>query len=176
MHPHRAHDEVHPGPECRGNLLHGTIYNRKSTLRPEDEISRLRVWGSEMKLDYELLRHILAHIEEITDGQVRHTVSPETFSDSSIQCESFDVLAYHFDILCLNGFVEGEVLRSRLHGYRVATNIDYFSLTFEGHKLVDSMRSQTMWNSIKSRAQEFGVEGLKQIPALAISLLINSPA
>ena len=129
-----------------------------------------------MKLDYELLRNILEHIEEVTDGQERHTVSRDTFPDSLVQCESFDILAYHFDILCLNEFVEGMVLRSPLGGHRVATNIDYFSLTFDGHKLLDSMRNETMWNKIKSQAQEFGVEGLKQIPALAIALLTNSPA
>ena len=129
-----------------------------------------------MKLDYELLRNILEHIEEVTDGQERHTVSRDTFLDSPVQCGSFDILAYHFDVLCLNGFVEGTVLRSALRGHRVATNVDYFSLTFEGHKLLDSMRNETMWNNIKSRAQTFGVEGLKQIPALAISLLTKGPA
>ena len=128
-----------------------------------------------MKLDYELLRTILEHIEEATDGQERHTISRETFPDSAIQCVSFDVLAYHFDILCLNEFVAGGVLRSSLGGHKVATNIDYFNLTFEGHKLLDCMRNKTLWNNIKSQVKELGVEGLKKIPALAISLLINSP-
>ena len=87
----------------------GIIHNQDSTSIPEGrgENSRLTVRGSEMKLDYELLRHILEHIEEATDGQERHTISRETFPDSTIQCVSFDVLAYHFDILCLNEFVAG---------------------------------------------------------------------
>ena len=147
---------------------------RESTLRPQGTSSTLLVRGTEMKLDYDLLRTVLQHIEDVTDGQERHTISRETYVDCAIQCESFDVLAYHFDILWRNGFVEGEVLRPPLGGHRLATNIDYFNLTFAGHELLDSMRNQTIWNNIKSRAQEFGVEGLKQIPALAISLLTHS--
>ena len=60
-----------------------------------------------MKPDYELLRNILEHIEEVSDRQERHTISRDTFPDSLVQCESFDILSFCFDILCLNGFVEG---------------------------------------------------------------------
>ena len=90
-----------------------------------------------------------------------------------MHCESFDELAYHFDILCSNEFIEGKVSHSAYLGQKATTSIDYYNLTFEGHKLLDGMRSQTIWNKIKFKAQGLGVEGLKQIPALAISLLTS---
>ena len=117
-----------------------------------------------MKLDYELLTTILEHIEKATDGQERHTISREIFPDSTIQCVSFDVLAYHFDILCLNESVAGGVLRSSLGGHKVATNIDYFNLTFEGHKLLDCMRNKTLWNNIKFQAKNLELQDSRKFP------------
>lgn len=129
-----------------------------------------------MRLDYDLLATILKHVEEVTDGQERHTITRNTFSPSLIECESFEVLAYHFDVLCLNGFIDGNVLRTPYQGHRVASNVDYFNLTLQGHQLLDSIQNQAIWNRIKAKAQELGVEGLKQIPALAISLITGNPS
>ena len=133
-----------------------------------------------MNLDFELLKNILVHIEDVGDGEECHTVTRETLSDSRIQsatqCESFTDLAYHFDILVNNQFVNGQVLRMQLGGHKVASYIDYFNLTLGGHQLLDSMRNETIWNKIKSRAHELGVEGLRQIPGLAISLFTGNSA
>ena len=124
-----------------------------------------------MKLDYDLLKRILEYVEDVADGQERHTVTSHTFTNSAIPCESFDVLAYHFDILVQNGSVDGQVNRVALRGHRVVTSIDYFNLTLDGHRLLESIRHQTLWNKLRSHAEALGIAGLKQIPALAISLL-----
>lgn len=129
-----------------------------------------------MKLDYDLLKRILTNVEDVADGQERHTVTRHAFTTSQIPCESFDVLAYHFDILVRNGFIDGEVGRVALHGHRVTTSIDYFNLTLDGHRLLESMRHQTLWGKIKSQAEALGVAGLNQIPGLAISLLSGNGA
>ena len=76
-----------------------------------------------MKLDYDLLRNILEHVEETTDGDERHTISRSTFSQSPIQCESFKELSYHFDMLFLNSFMEDGVIRTTSGGHRVANHI-----------------------------------------------------
>ena len=129
-----------------------------------------------MQLDYELLHKILEHIESDTDGQERHIITRDSFSKFPPLCESFEILAYHCDILCQNQFVKGEVCRVGLRGHRVVTSIDYFSLTYAGHQLLESMRTETIWNKVKSTANSLGIEGLKQIPALAISLLLENNA
>ena len=127
-----------------------------------------------MKLDYELLRHILERIESDSDGQERHVITRETFSEVPRNCDSFEILAYHFDILCENHFVEGEVCRIGMRGHRVVTSIDYFGLTLLGHQLLESMRTDALWSRIKSTATDLGIEGLKQIPSLAVTLLLGS--
>lgn len=131
-----------------------------------------------MNLDYELLENILKHIRDVGDGQVRHQVTRHTYANSPIQaaslCDSFDVLAYHLDILFDNDFVRGELARVPLHGHRFVSNISFFNLTLQGHQLLESMENNTIWNQVKIRARQLGVEGLRQIPSLAISLIAGA--
>ena len=128
-----------------------------------------------MNLDYELLENILRHIKDVSDGQERHSVTRNTYSDSSIQsallCDSFDIFAYHFDILVDNEFINGQIVRPGLGGHRSVSSASFFNLTLQGHQLLESMGNQTIWNQIKIRAHALGVEGLKQVPGLAISLI-----
>ena len=131
-----------------------------------------------MNLDYELLQNILQHIRDIGDGQERHTVTRHTYANSPIQTaslsDSFDIFAYHFDILVENNFVSGQVVRVALSGHRVVSSISFFNLTFQGHQLLESMENRTIWNQIKIKAGQLGVEGLKQVPGLAISLITGT--
>lgn len=130
---------------------------------------------AKMNLDYELLQNILQHIRDVGDGQERHTVTRHTYANSPIQTaslsDSFDVFAYHFDILVDNNFVSGQVVRVPLGGHSVVSSISFFNLTLQGHQLLESMENNTIWDQIKIRARQLGVEGLRQVPGLAISLI-----
>ena len=47
-----------------------------------------------MKLDYDLLKEIVEHIEEVSDGQTINEVGNSTVSTLGLPSESFDVVAY----------------------------------------------------------------------------------
>ena len=55
-----------------------------------------------MKLDYDLIANMLAHIKEVGDGATRHTITRSTFSSSQEHGETYEICAYHFDILIEN--------------------------------------------------------------------------
>lgn len=46
-----------------------------------------------------------------------------------------------------------------------------FRLTLLGHQILESMANETIWSKIKEPAKKAGIEGLKQIPGLAIKFL-----
>ena len=125
----------------------------------------------EMTLDYDLLTAILEHIETTGDGQTRQRVSQDDISRLDIPCDSFDAFAYHFDLLAANDFIDGQAQRVPFRGDRPIVGVDYFGLTLQGHELLDSMRNDGVWTTIMSAAKMLGVEGLKQIPALAVAAL-----
>ena len=81
------------------------------------------------------------------------------------------MFAYHFDLLATNDFIDGKAERFAFRGDKVIVGVDYFGLTLQGHELLDSMRNDGLWTAIMSAAKTLGVEGLKQIPALAVAAL-----
>lgn len=46
-----------------------------------------------------------------------------------------------------------------------------FRLTSLGHQTLESLENKEIWEKIKERVNMLGIEGLKQIPSLAINLL-----
>ena len=125
-----------------------------------------------MKLDYDLLRQILGHVEDVSDGQTLREIRPSTqLSTLGVSCESFDQLAYHFNILVENDLVTGSVQTLAHRGNKMILGLKYYGLTLVGHQLLDGLRQQGIWSRIKGSAEALGIGGLKQIPALAIALL-----
>ena len=94
-------------------------------------------------------------------------------STLGLSSESFDVVAYHFDILAENDFVRGSANRINMRGHRVICNLRFYGLTLAGHQVLDSMRQQGIWNKIRASAEALGIGGLKQIPGLAVALLTS---
>jgi hypothetical protein len=47
-------------------------------------------------------------------------------------------------------------------------SIRSFRLTLSGHQILESMANETIWSKIKEPVKKAGIEGLKQIPGLAI--------
>ena len=124
-----------------------------------------------MKLDYELIQSILEKIESESDGFSRCSIPKSEYSDSDEHFKKFLKLSYHYKILIENGFVDGKVLESSSFGGNYPVSISFSGLTLAGHKLLESMQNETLWNKVKENLQGVGVEGLKQIPSLAIQLL-----
>jgi hypothetical protein len=121
-----------------------------------------------MKLDYSLIKVILQEIEENTDG-----LTPNQIDVSSYSPQEDKTRAYHFRILIQEGFIDGEIKDVGAKN-EYAEWLQYKGLHLSGHKLLEAMESESIWQTIKGTAQSLGIEGLKQIPSLAINLLLQS--
>jgi hypothetical protein len=116
-----------------------------------------------MKLDWDVIRELLEKIE--THDRFSEW---ESFSANQYSSTRDKALTEHCELLFESGFIEGRKLSTR-----DLTEIACQRLKLSGHVLLESMRSDTMWNKIKDIAKGLGVEGLKQIPALAIKLIMT---
>lgn len=131
-----------------------------------------------MQLDYSFLHEILEHVEANSNG---FTEEELTFAlDDAEETKK----AYHYKILVEEKFLDatvntyGDIQVDNGNGVtfigEVGTEgvvVRLKGLSFSGHKLLEAMRNDTLWSKIKSNASTVGVEGLKQIPAIALELI-----
>lgn len=119
-----------------------------------------------MKRDWDLLRKQLTDIEEGRDVLADIPDAPKWTDD--LTWEAYDDLAKdqraieeriagHLELLIDNGYVEGlQVLRGADNHFAYGPSAP--RLTMAGHDLLDTMRSTTIWESIKSTARTKGIE------------------
>jgi Hypothetical protein (DUF2513) len=119
-----------------------------------------------MKRDWDLLRKQLTDVEEGSDVLADVPDAPKWTDDLS--WEEYDCLAKesraleeriagHLELLIDSGYVEGlKVLRGADNHFSYGVSAP--RLTMAGHDLLDTMRSATVWESIKSTAQKKGIE------------------
>lgn len=118
-----------------------------------------------MKRDWDILRKQLTDIEEERDFIADMPAAPEwkdqTEEIYEQQLKEFNSneakIFGHLELLIENGFVDGiQVIRSldgQFH-YGLASP----RLTMSGHDLLDTMRSSSIWESIKLTAKTKGIE------------------
>jgi hypothetical protein len=101
-----------------------------------------------MKRNWDVIRELLAKVEECTlpTDMVRLADFPE---------ERQAEISYHMALLIEAGLVQGQVVKTI--GPEVK---DFFAqkLTWSGHELIDSIRSDTVWNKTKKVFVEKGVD------------------
>jgi hypothetical protein len=97
-----------------------------------------------MKRDLDLVRQVLLHIEALPAGP------PAQYRTSEIDDP---VLLAHFELVISAGLVNGKIARSQ--GTR-GDVISISGLTWEGHEWLEMVRSQAMWNEIKSSLLDNG--------------------
>ncbi|KAA0089765.1 DUF2513 domain-containing protein [Paraburkholderia sp. T12-10] len=119
-----------------------------------------------MKRDWDLLRKQLTDIEEGRDVLADIPDAPKWTDD--LTWEAYDDLAKdqraieeriagHLELLIDSGYVEGlQVLRGADNHFAYGSSAP--RLTMAGHDLLDTMRSTTIWESIKSTARTKGIE------------------
>jgi len=125
-----------------------------------------------MKLDYDLIRRILEKIEsDAVPGTPLPSSALASLAEGAGQSAQVTV-DYHLQILHDDGLV---VVMTMGPGqrYSVPGLIMINRLSSEGHRVLDAMRNDTIWSKIKGAATTLGKEGLKQIPGLAIKLLLQ---
>lgn len=118
-----------------------------------------------MKLDYQLLKDILIFIESDENAHAQsHFILDDGDLEKYFSAHSMITVTYHFQILNDDGLI---------HGFRkFSSGPGYSCLTAQGHRVLEGMKNDTLWNKIKDGALSSGIDSLKQIPALAVQMLL----
>ncbi|HCG05611.1 MAG TPA: hypothetical protein DEV75_12225 [Desulfovibrio sp.] len=102
-----------------------------------------------MKRNWDIIRDILIEVEEIDPANRRTT----GFDFEQTDDPSQSLKNEHIHLLFRSGFIEGIDVSSQDGGGMINPN-----LTWEGHDLLDTIRSKPIWEKIKSLAQAKGIE------------------
>lgn len=141
-----------------------------------------------MKRDWDLFREQLLAIEE--DRDLRETVLRDVavtpiWGDKQSEAEFAEASKKHFqlearifghlEMLVDNGYVEGlEIARS---GNTFHYSLWHPRLTMAGHDLLDTMRSQPLWEKVKSTAKskslELTFDTIKSMTAFALKSMLG---
>lgn len=119
-----------------------------------------------MKRDWDLVREVLAEVE---------AVPPDERGRFGFTKQNADRIKIEHALLLLDaGYLEGSPFRPASDPPSVLSP----SLTWQGHELLDTIRSKTVWERIKSLAAEKGLEltfdSIKALAGVAVSMLVGS--
>lgn len=100
-----------------------------------------------MRLDWECARAILKALEDLPEPQGR-------LMPGDVPGWPWQVVSHHIELLAEAGLIKAQCVRAlgaepMCYGQR---------LTFAGHELLSAMRQQTLWNRIKARVRDAGME------------------
>lgn len=138
-----------------------------------------------MKRDWDLLRKQLIDIEEEHDVLADIPAKPK-WTDQSEQefahqdaqyCAAESRILGHLELLIDNGYVDGLKVTRGLNGHFMVSRFSP-RLTMAGHDLLDTMRSQRVWEKIKATAQTKGIEltfdSVKMLAGWALKQIIGT--
>ncbi|MDC5054581.1 DUF2513 domain-containing protein, partial [Acinetobacter baumannii] len=95
-----------------------------------------------MKRNWDTIRAVLIAIED------------DNYDEYLEESENQDVILKNTALLIQAGFIDGKVLDSLDMSADVVVN----DLTWQGHELLDTIRSKPVWDKIKSTALDKGLE------------------
>ncbi len=116
-----------------------------------------------MKLDYDLIKEIMLYIESNSDGENEVWVDVK---DLPLGC-SQEKIDYHLNILG-----DDDLLILGNYG-GLAGSLPVYRLTAEGHRVLETIKNDNLWNKIKADVLDGGRGELKNIPALVIKLILT---
>jgi hypothetical protein len=120
-----------------------------------------------MKRDWDCIRAILLALED--KGDTASALRPPDIKEFDEE-----LTAYNMGLLTDHRLVEGQCRSSA--GYNTICYL--VSMKWSGHELLDTLRSQTLWNRIKAVARERAVplsfDAVKLLGAEALKGLIGS--
>jgi hypothetical protein len=103
-----------------------------------------------MKRDWDVIREILLQLEQKEAANAY--LSPKDFADPREQ-----EVAYHIRLLSEAGAIEATVHESSAGDGRINGAIAK-RLTWKGHELLDSIRSESIWSQVKEKFKSSGLE------------------
>lgn len=135
-----------------------------------------------MKRDWDLIRKLLSDIEEdnnLLEGLPKEPNFDELeFTDYQIQFEKYikeeGIYCGHLILLLDGGYIQGLSITPLSNGLH-SIGLMRPSLTMEGHDLLETIRTDTIWNKIKKISKDKGIEltfdTIKRFSILAIDSL-----
>lgn len=115
-----------------------------------------------MKLDWNLIRTVLAHVEaETIEDFVHDARSFECWKEGQLLSErntttppEVRVVYGHIQLLSQAGYIEGIYVKESVDGYYTITLAPYPKLTLDGYNLLESLRQQGFLDKLKKYATE----------------------
>lgn len=99
-----------------------------------------------MKRDWDLVRQVLLEVEALQAGKAKY----KTYT---LKGEGDDELAAHAVLLWKSGFIEG----THASGMSIE-GVMAQDLTWNGHELLNTMKTDKVWLKVKDMASEKGLE------------------
>jgi hypothetical protein len=119
-----------------------------------------------MKRDIDLVRMLLIHLEEKPDDKMVKELELDGYDKSNIK--------YHFILMDQAGLIRCERDVSSSTSDRVI-NVFPFSLTWQGHELLEASRNETTWKKAKSIVMtKSGAISVDVLKALLVSMAKES--
>ncbi|WP_432646630.1 DUF2513 domain-containing protein [Mitsuokella sp.] len=120
-----------------------------------------------MKRDLDLMRNILLRIEAF-DPKCGHAIRLLTFKDL---CDDLPMLSLQIELLIDAGFIEVD---SEIALDDYTKDFIISRITFAGYEYLDSVRNDTIWESVKKRLASIGGEAsIDIVKSLASSMLLK---
>jgi hypothetical protein len=118
-----------------------------------------------MKRDWELIRKQLLDIEEeknpFSDIPVKPDFKDQDWDTYKKQLDEFQAIETrffgHLELLTDAGYIDGLTVKRSSDG-KFSYGLHSPRLTMEGHDLLDTMRSASIWEKIKVTAKAKGIE------------------
>lgn len=139
-----------------------------------------------MKLDWNLMRTILAHVEsETIDAFLKDAKAMSSWKEGQLLSERIGektdpavrVVFRHTKMLVDAGYIEGIHIEESIDGFFQIGLSAYPSLTLQGYSLLESLRTNGFIDKIKAYAKEKSVpltlETLKFVVTAALPKILN---
>ena len=116
-----------------------------------------------MKLNQDLVLLLLLEIEDKTGPY-----EPLELSDISIKDYSYEEILYTTERLLEAGYIT-----ARLEPTKLRCNQVIYSLTWEGHRFLDTVRDSVVWRSTKDVAKKMSSVSLNIMLHIAEQIILN---
>ncbi len=116
-----------------------------------------------MKLNYDCVREVLLYIEEnLQYGQILYS------SDIELENYEYEDVQYTIDLLADSAYIKAnklQVLGPTLPSFHI------YSLTMQGHELLDNIRDNSVWKKIKKKVSGLASVSLPIINSVGSAII-----
>jgi hypothetical protein len=123
-----------------------------------------------MKRDWDLIREVLIEVEALSDTQR----VPFQYGTDPNADDAAKLRASHAALLLDQGYLTGKKIQFQ---ERTWPMVAMPNLSWQGHDLLDTLRSKPVWDRIKTTAKEKGIEltfdAIKALGKLALDAVVR---